>query len=77
MVAERVWGMKVGGAGNSLRRTGTGVLRVCFTVERVMVEESQGGEAVVVAVCACAHCKREKRKKVESKSNRLRTREKT
>ena len=76
MVAERVWGMKVGGAGNSLRRTGTGVLRVCFTVERIMVE-SQGGELVVVAVCACAHCKREKRKNVESKSNRLRTREKT
>jgi hypothetical protein len=32
-----LWGMKVGGTGNSLRRTGTGV-RVCFRAERVMVE---------------------------------------
>jgi hypothetical protein len=67
--------MKVGGAGNSSSRTGTGVLRVCFTVERVVMVESQGGgELVMVAVCACAHSKREK---VESKSNRLRTRENT
>lgn len=35
---ETLWGMKVGGTGNSLRRSGTGV-RVCFTtVERVMVD---------------------------------------
>jgi len=34
---ETFWGMKVGGMGKSSRRTGTGV-RVCLTVERVMVE---------------------------------------
>jgi hypothetical protein len=38
-VEEGFWGMKVGGTGNSLRRRGTGVLRVCFTEERVMVDE--------------------------------------
>lgn len=34
------WGMKVGGTGNSLSRTGT-VVRVCFTAERVMVDERE------------------------------------
>jgi hypothetical protein len=42
---ETFWGIKVGGTGNSLRRTGTGVLRLCL---RDMVEEEEG-------VCAFAH----------------------
>jgi hypothetical protein len=38
-VEEMFWGMKVGGTGNSLRRTGTVVPRECFREERVMVDE--------------------------------------
>ena len=54
---ETLWGMKVGGTGNSFRRIGTGV-RVCFTVERVMVEgereraKNGGGGVSVCALCS-------------------------
>lgn len=64
-VEERIWGMKVGGTGNSLRRRGTGVLRVCFTEERVMVDERKRGEMDE----RCSVCVRLlRRAKKESKS---------
>ena len=60
----------MGGTGNSLRRTGTGVLRLRLTD---MVEESRG-EVCRTTVCAFAPLKA---KRVVSKSDRRGTKEKT
>jgi len=62
----------VGGAGNSLRRTGTGVLRECFREDIGWGwREREGG------VCVCACKDRPRAKRVESKRDRWGTKEKT
>lgn len=52
------WGIKVGGAGNSLRRTGTGGLRLCFTEDRVMVRgQGQGSRCECMRVVSTSTSK--------------------